>query len=254
MDSNILLQIGFFATVCVFLFMIYYTLTQSTVKYVSSNCFKIFCFLVVWALLQIILSITGVYANTTNTMPPLLFLFGVLPWFILIGYLFFFKKGKNFIQALPLEYLTNLHIIRIPVEFVLAILVWEKNVPKQMSFFGSNYDIVIGITAPILAFLYFKQNKLGRTTLLIWNFIGLFFLMHIVIIAVLSAPSPLQQLNLDRPNVAILHFPYVLLPTLIVPVVLLSHLVSIKRLWVKKWLDEEATIDVSNAHKTQSLW
>jgi hypothetical protein len=68
---------------------------------------------------------------------------------------------------------------------------------------------------------------------LVWNFICLGLLFNIVVHAVLSAPLPFQQLAFDQPNVAILYFPYVWLPAFIVPVVLLSHLVAIRKLIIK---------------------
>ncbi|MDB6080057.1 MAG: putative transrane protein of unknown function, partial [Akkermansiaceae bacterium] len=46
----------------------------------------------------------------------------------------------------------------------------------------------------------------------------------------LSAPFPFQRLALDQPNVAILSFPFIWLPTFIVPVVLFTHLASIRQL------------------------
>ncbi|MEM9987092.1 MAG: hypothetical protein AAF804_18515, partial [Bacteroidota bacterium] len=49
-------------------------------------------------------------------------------------------------------------------------------------------------------------------------------------IAILSAPLPFQQLAFEQPNVAVLRFPYVLLPGVVVPLVLLSHLLSLKYL------------------------
>jgi hypothetical protein len=58
----------------------------------------------------------------------------------------------------------------------------------------------------------------------IWNWICLALLLNIVVRAVLSAPSPIQQFAFDQPNIAILHFPFVFLPGFIVPAVLFCHL------------------------------
>jgi hypothetical protein len=100
-----------------------------------------------------------------------------------------------------------------------------------MTFNGLNFDIIIGISALILFILIqlFKVN-LGKKTLLIWNIIGLLFLMNIVVIAILSAPLPIQQLSFEQPNIAVLSFPYILLPSFIVPIVISTHITSIKQL------------------------
>jgi len=54
--------------------------------------------------------------------------------------------------------------------------------------------------------------------------------LNIVINAILSVPTPIQQFAFDQPNIAILYFPFTWLPCFIVPAVLLSHIVSIKKL------------------------
>lgn len=58
--------------------------------------------------------------------------------------------------------------------------------------------------------------------------IYLIMLTIIVSIAILSAPFPFQQLAFEQPNVAVLRFPYILLPSVIVPLVYLSHFITLK--------------------------
>ncbi len=127
-----------------------------------------------------------------------------------------------------------IHVFRIPVEVFLFFLYLEEQVPKIMTFMGLNFDILIGVSALIIliATNIFKF-RLTKNILLIWNWIGLLFLMNIVVIAVLSAPLPFQQMSFDRPNIAVLSFPYVLLPSYIVPVVFLAHIITIKHLGIK---------------------
>jgi hypothetical protein len=106
-----------------------------------------------------------------------------------------------------------------------------KLVPELMTFGGRNFDILSGITAPIVYFICFKNSQLkNRRLLLIWNFICLGLLLNIVINALLSAPFPFQQFAFDQPNVAILYFPFTWLPCFIVMIVLYSHLAAIRQL------------------------
>ncbi|MFY8109282.1 MAG: hypothetical protein ACOVO9_09830, partial [Bacteroidia bacterium] len=56
------------------------------------------------------------------------------------------------------------------------------------------------------------------------------FLANIVITAVLSAPTPFQVLSFEQANMGVFKFPFTLLPGLIVPLVLLSHLINIHKL------------------------
>ena len=131
-------------------------------------------------------------------------------------------------DSLALDKLTYIHIVRIPVELVLYWLFLSHAVPQLMTFDGRNFDILSGLTAPLLYYLVFIKKQVGYKWLLVWNLICLALLLNIVAIAILSAPLPFQQLSFDQPNRAILYFPFIWLPSCIVPIVFFSHLVAIR--------------------------
>ncbi|MDF2454959.1 MAG: hypothetical protein K0R51_952 [Cytophagaceae bacterium] len=184
-----------------------------------------------WLLLQGIIALTGFYTVTDSIPPRFLLLAGPPLLFILL--LFCTPQGRAFVDRLDLQTLTMLHIIRIPVELVLFWLFFFGVVPEVMTYEGRNFDILSGLTAPLVFYFVFIKNKIGRKAFLIWNFICLGLLFNIVIHAVLSAPSPFQKMAFDQPNVAVLHFPFIWLPCCVVPLVLLSHLAAIRQL-IKK--------------------
>ena len=92
-----------------------------------------------------------------------------------------------------------------------------------------NFDIVMGISAVLLLFYI---RVLGKQVSVIvmraWNIIGLGFLGFIVVVALLSAPLPIQQLAFDQPNIAVSMFPFCWLPTCIVPIVFWTHVQGIR--------------------------
>lgn len=186
--------------------------------------------LIGWLLLQAVLTLNNIYNTNLQSLPPKIMLLGILPTILVITLLFATSKGRQFTDSLPLKNITYLNIIRIPVEIVLFWLFINKAIPELMTFEGRNFDILAGISAPVIAYLVFTKKKLSRKVLLIWNFICLALLLNIVVNALLSAPSPLQKLAFEQPNIAILNFPFSWLPTFIVPVVLFGHLVSIRQL------------------------
>lgn len=186
--------------------------------------------IILWLLLQAILSFLGLYTDYPESIPPKIILFGVLPALISIVILFANRKGSLFIDRLSMQMLTYVHIIRIPVELVLYGLFLNGTVPELMTFEGRNFDILAGLTAPLIGFFGVGQSKMGKFSLLVWNFICLGLLLNIVINAVLSTPSPFQQFGFEQPNVAILNFPFSWLPTFIVPLVLFAHLAAIRKL------------------------
>ncbi len=182
----------------------------------------------IWIVLQTVLALQ-LFFTVTNAVPPRLLLLGVPP-LLLIILLFITTKGKAFIDSLDIKYLTILHVIRIPVELVLLWLSINKVIPQLMTFEGRNFDIVSGITAPIIYYFGFVKNKLNKNIILAWNFICLGLLLNIVVNAILSVPTPFQQFAFDQPNIAILYFPFNLLPAVVVPLVLLSHLAAMRQL------------------------
>jgi hypothetical protein len=187
----------------------------------------IYC-LFIWIVIQTYLGLNLFYINT-STFPPR-FLFLILPPIIFIIILFNTKKGKSFINKLDIKKLTIIHSVRILVEFGLWGLFVFKKVPVNMTFEGNNFDIFSGITAPFIYYFGFERNVLNKKVLLGWNIICLILLINIVINSILSSPYLFQKFGIFPPNIAILYFPYLLLPSLIVPIILFSHLVLIRKL------------------------
>ena len=181
-----------------------------------------------WIIVQSILGILGFYTNWTSVPPRFALLIG--PPVLVIITMLLLKRGRRFIDALNIETLTILHVLRIPVEITLYYLLLARLIPASMTFEGSNFDILSGITAPIVYYFAFVLKKINARVLLIWNFFCLALLLNVVITAILSVPAPFQHFAFDQPNIGVGYFPFVLLPAVLVPIVLLSHLASIRQL------------------------
>jgi len=182
-----------------------------------------------WTILQTILGLIGIYQDT-ESMPPRIMVFAFLPALMLIVTTFLISKGKTFIDRIDLKTLTYFHTIRIPVEIVLTLLYYQGLMSVLITFEGTNFDLFSGITAPIIAYFTFQTNTKNKKLLLSWNVLCLLLLLNVVITAIFSTPFPFQMFSFDQPNIAILYFPFHLLPTVIVPTVLFGHLVAIRQL------------------------
>ncbi len=184
-----------------------------------------------WLIFQAVISLGGFYLNE-NVVPPRIVLFGVLPAVVtIIAYFLFFRV--SFIERIPLRLLTSIHVVRIPVELTFFWLFAAKQVPQMMTFEGRNFDILSGILAVAVYFLAFRGGTANRWLLIGFNLVGLILLANIVSIAIMSIPSPIQQMSLDQPNRGLAYFPYIWLPTIIVPTVLFAHLSSLWKLWLR---------------------
>lgn len=188
----------------------------------SKNDYKFLVGILLWASLQCVLVYVGFYEDTM-TVPPR-FIIAVIPNLLIVIFTLFSKKTRDWLSTFDLKTLTILHVVRIPVELVLFWLFVGGYVPELMSFSGMNYDILLGITAPLVAILAFRNNRINKSILLGWNIISVLLLTNIIILAIFSTPTALQQFAFDQPNIALMTIPFILLPTIIVPIVLVSNM------------------------------
>ena len=190
--------------------------------------------LLTWLVIQAVIALTNFY-TVTDTIPPR-FLLLVMPPILFIILLFATNKGRIFIDSLDIKALTLLHIVRVPVEIVLFRLFIYIMIPELMTFEGRNFDVISGISAPLIYYFGFVQKQLSNKIIIIWNVLCLMLLFNIVINAVFSAPFPFQKFAFDQPNIAILYFPFNWLPSCVVPIVLFSHILVIRQLLKVKTL------------------
>lgn len=186
----------------------------------------------VWLTLLSGLALSGFYQET-NAMPPRFVVVLLVP-LLVITYVFLSERGKQWLESANIPFLTLLNTVRIPIEIILYQLFVYGTIPELMTFAGRNFDILAGITAPLVYYFGYKRRLLSRPIVITWNIISLLLLANIVIHAILSVPSPVQQLAFNQPNVAVLAFPFVLLPGFVVPAVLFSHLAALRYEWNQK--------------------
>ena len=213
---------------------VYLTFTATVVAavwlfYRATNYSRIFLVIIsVWIVLQSVLSSIGFYndpASMSSRFPLL-----ILPPFIFLVSRFFTEQGKLFIDSLDIKTLTIFHVIRIPVELVLFWLFVHQSIPEAMTFEGRNVDIVSGLSAPLIYYVGFVKNKLGKAVLVAWNVACLALLLNVVITAIIALPVRFQQFGFEQPNLGIGYFPFVLLPACLVPLVMFSNLAAIRQL------------------------
>lgn len=201
--------------------------------FANGKSIKITSFIVIWSFLHSSLALTGFYENT-DTIPPR-FLLIIIPVFLIISF-GLTKKALNWIlQTRSSELSIFLHTIRIPVEIVLFYLYANKMLPELMTFEGRNFDIVAGISAPIIGILWLKKI-ISRNLLIIWNVLGFFLILFVFTNGILSSELPIQIFGFEQPTKAINYFPFVLLPATIVPLVMYTHITDIIKLWKEKEL------------------
>ena len=182
----------------------------------------------VWIVALIALSTSGFLGDFSN-FPPRMMLVLIIPlvtalWFV------FSKRSNEVIDKLPADWMVKMQSFRIVVELFIWWAFLDESLPVQMTFEGRNFDILVGLTAPLAAYLWLKQGKEKPGVMIIWNILGLALLMNIVVVAILSMPTPARVFMNEPANTLVASFPWVLLPGILVVMAYTLHFLSLKQL------------------------
>ena len=208
------------------LFIIVFLITLLFFYLSNGKSIKLLVLICTWAFVQSGLALSDFYLDQSS-FPR--FILVLLPAFLFLGYGLLPQNINWILSKRDVRISTFLHTVRLPVEIILFELYLDKMIPQLMTFEGRNFDIVLGITAPIVGYLYLKK-RISNTNLIAWNVIGIFFVCFILVNAILSSELPFQQFAFDQPNRAVNFFPFILLPAVIVPIVIWTHITDIIKL------------------------
>ncbi|NOS85128.1 MAG: hypothetical protein HOP31_08295 [Ignavibacteria bacterium] len=181
-----------------------------------------------WLITSALIAFNGTLMDFTSTPPKLMLI--VLPPVLAISYLSSSTRVNALIQEIPSSWLVYIQSFRILVEVFLWMLFARNIIPVQMTFEGLNYDVLTGLSSPLVAYYALSQNKWPRIVAVLWNFAGLLLVTNIFLIAFLSTPGPMRQFFNEPSNTIVAYFPFVWLPAFIVPFAYLMHILSIKQI------------------------
>ncbi|MEO9965379.1 MAG: hypothetical protein ABJF11_06310 [Reichenbachiella sp.] len=235
MNYHLIAQVSFVALTLVCLVFIYkglnFGLRNFEAKRRKSILTKFLLFLGLWILLVTIASLTG-FSSDFDSLPPRPALFVIIPVIVLI-FIMRSPATKEILSDLPPRYLLNIQVFRVPVEILLWMLLLAGVTPIQMTFEGKNFDILVGLTAPLVAYIAFGNGRFNKKLAIGWNIFGLALLANILAIAVLSMPTPLRVFMNEPANTEVGMFPVIFLPSILVPIAYYFHIFSLKQLLMK---------------------
>lgn len=187
--------------------------------------------LALWLLYVGALSYGGVLANQTRRPPGIVFI--AAPLVLLIARAARSASAGAIAAALPIPVLAGLQTFRVGVELLLHRLWVDGLVPRLMTYEQGNWDILIGASAPVAAWLTTKGRS-GRRAVLVWNLAGILLLGNIVLRAALTSPGPLHLLPAEVTNRAVGTFPFTYIAGFFAPLALVLHIFSLRRLWASR--------------------
>lgn len=159
--------------------------------------------------------------------PPITFV--LVPMFVGVIALARSPLGQRLATDIPLAALVGIQAFRLPLELIMHRAYSEGVMPVQMSYSGFNYDILTGIGALVVASLLVLK-RMPTWGVKIWNWGGSLLLLNIVVIALLSTPTPMRLFRQEPANVWIVDPPFIWLPALFVGYALLGHLLVFRKL------------------------
>ena len=181
--------------------------------------------LLTWLSTLFVLGTEGFFAEFEK-MPPRIMLSIVVPMVTIVVLSLNRSFGELLTYIRPAS-LIYLQAFRIVVELVLWLLYKDGICPKQMTFEGWNFDMLAGLSAPLIAWLAFGGGRNNKKLAIAWNFVGLALLFTIILTATLSTP----QFGVFTPeNRMIAYWPMVWLPGFVAPFALLLHVSSLRQL------------------------
>jgi hypothetical protein len=181
-----------------------------------------------WLALTATLALTGLAGDFSSFPPPMMPLV-LLPPLVGSLALTFSRKFGAVLRHVPVTWLLCLQSFRVAVEMLLWALHAQGLLPVQMTFEGLNFDVLTGVTAPLAAYLLTARPGWRRPILLGWNVMGLALLATIVVISILSLPTPLRVFPNEPANTIVTRFPFIWLPGFLVPLAYTLHFFALKR-------------------------
>ncbi|MFN7927822.1 MAG: hypothetical protein U0Y68_07725 [Blastocatellia bacterium] len=188
--------------------------------------------LIAWLLLMALSAASGFFRNF-QTLPPR-FALMLVPPLLAIVLLSAARPVRQFLFAAPESWLIAYQVYRVPLEIVLWLLYDARLIPVQMTFEGRNFDIVAALTALPIAYFCCVRQSWPRVVAMLWNVLGFVLVVNVATTGILSAPTPFRVFMNEPANTFIADFPYVWIPSFLVPLALFGHVMSLLQLLKKR--------------------
>lgn len=183
--------------------------------------------LCLWLALVFFLGQTRFFAVNPLIAPNIML--GFLALFILLQKAYASHFIRTIAEAIPQHWLIGVQTYRL---LGVNFLTLERAgvLPATFAFPAGYGDILIGVTAPFVAYAYFKKKSFAKTLAILWNYIGILDLVIALGIGTLGFPRPLQVLSLTPSTEPFSLYPLALIPLFAVPISLMIHLISLKKI------------------------
>lgn len=181
-----------------------------------------------WTIYVLAVSSSGLIASFE--MPPRMPLFIILPAFSIIIWFFVSKKFKEIRDHFPIEFTVYYQSFRIFVELLILGLYYKGIGPELVTFEGRNFDILAGISAPVIGYMAYSKKWIGYKVVIAWNICCLLLLANIVYIFLTLAFRPDTWGYTTTPiSIDFTKSPYIFIAAVFMPTAVFMHIFSLNK-------------------------
>lgn len=183
-----------------------------------------------WLALSLALAVLDFYHVTPGFITPAVPIAFLLPLFVGYRLLRDSSTFRSIADEFPQKWLMLLQLPR--VGGVVFLLLYQQGLLPALFAIPSGYgDLIVGLSAPVVAYLYSPQKPWTRWLAIAWNAVGILDLIIAIATGVLHAiPAPFR-FDAGNPATEIMTvFPLVMIPIFAVPLGFLLHVFSLRLL------------------------
>lgn len=184
--------------------------------------------LVAWLVAMSLLAAVGFFNDFLTRFPPPFALALLPPWLTIIACVAV-PVLRTYLVATPLAWLIGYQTFRVGIEYILWALHHQGVMPRAMTLEGQNIDLLVGITAPVIALLVARPRTWTPLLALVWNAASLLILFNTIRVAFQSVPGAFYDPTMQPANTIVSQPPFIWLPAFIVPVAVLGHAIALAK-------------------------
>lgn len=181
-----------------------------------------------WLLLALALAVSGFFEPDLAVWVPTI-AYAALP--VMAGYALVVSWPvlRLVVEVVPQRWMIGVQVYRV-LGVLFLILYAQGRLPGEFALSAGIGDVLVGVAAPVVAYLLMAGHERARLLAVAWNVAGIADLVLAVGLGFLTTPGRFQLLALGAPNELILAFPLVLIPSFAVPLSILLHMLSLRML------------------------
>jgi hypothetical protein len=187
--------------------------------------------LAVWAILTTMLARRGVFQPPDLTSPPPIGITLALVLLVLAVCLLVSPSLRRLLTNQKNLILLNLWRL---VGAVFLVLMANGQMPALWALPAGIGDVIVGVTAPWIARRV--ETPQGRRAAIIFNLFGMADLVVAVGLGVMTSPGPAQVFYTTPTSELATRFPLALVPTFLVPLAFVLHVISLWQLLGGTWM------------------